>query len=406
MAEETKATTSNDEVPEDPENNYVMLSDLIKEQEELEDQSIAVYGASDDKFCSYDNGYLKRQALFSCLTCCPKSADDMSFAAGVCLACSYKCHENHTLVELYTKRNFRCDCGTNKIPDSKCNLTKTKEGKLPINRDNLYNHNFQGLYCSCNRPYPDPDNDQGDDGDIMAQCTICEDWFHYGHLNTTIPDNADTFDLICEQCLKDHEFLQYYHKHSTKTAETSESDDKLRSDLDKSISDILKIEANESDQPVSKKIKLDESTELPSTSKDKDECILPSDKNGYESGAMFLPSSWRDLICKCPKCKDLYENQKLSFLLDPDDSQRLYEEKGIKKTENALESTLENLSQTSRVALVETIHEFHNMTGKLKEFLLPFMESKKVVTQDDINRFFEEMKNNRSKTTQPSTFCR
>lgn len=41
---------------EDPENeSYVYLSDLIKDQEELEDHSIAVYGASDEKICSYDN---------------------------------------------------------------------------------------------------------------------------------------------------------------------------------------------------------------------------------------------------------------------------------------------------------------------------------------------------------------
>lgn len=255
----------------------------------------------------------------------------------------------------------------------------------------------------------------------MAQCTICEDWYHYAHLNTTVPDNADGYDLICEKCLKDHEFLQYYHKHSTKIAEmtSAESDDKLRSDLDKSISDILNIEVNESESsPALKKIKLDEeasekalnegASSLPGTSKDKEaDCILPTDNCGYVDGAMFLPSSWRDLICKCAKCKDMYEEKNLSFLLDPDDSQRLYEEKGIKKNENALEDTIENLSATNRVALVETIHEFHNMTGKLKEFLLPFMESKKVVTQDDIKRFFEELKNNRSKaSTQPSTFCR
>lgn len=31
-------------------------------------------------------------------------------------ACSYSCHENHELIELYTKRDFRCDCGNNKFP--------------------------------------------------------------------------------------------------------------------------------------------------------------------------------------------------------------------------------------------------------------------------------------------------
>lgn len=45
-------------------------------------------------------GYVKRQALYACSTCTPKGGEP----AGVCLACSYKCHEGHDLFELYTKR--------------------------------------------------------------------------------------------------------------------------------------------------------------------------------------------------------------------------------------------------------------------------------------------------------------
>lgn len=333
--------------------------------------------------------------------------DDISNAAGVCLACSYKCHENHNLVELYTKRNFRCDCGTKKLPNVKCHLTTSKDEKLPINRDNVYNHNFQGLYCSCNRPYPDPENDTGSDGDIMAQCTICEDWYHYAHLNTKIPDKADDFDLICELCLKKNKFLQCYYKYSKRSEKvtseetSSETDVKLRSTLEKSISEILNIDSTVAcEESAPKRTKLEENSEI--------ECTLPNFKNEYNEGSLFFPSNWRDFICRCSKCKQIYLDEKLEFLLDPDDSQRLYEEKGFKKVDTALESTIQNLSSTNRVALVETIHEFQNMAGKLKDFLIPFMQSKKVVTQDDINRFFDEMKKQRSasKTTQPSTFCR
>ena len=45
-------------------------------------------------------GYIGRQALYSCLTCV-QGEDE---AAGVCLACSLECHDGHELVELYTKR--------------------------------------------------------------------------------------------------------------------------------------------------------------------------------------------------------------------------------------------------------------------------------------------------------------
>ena len=30
------------------------------------------------------------------------------------------------------------------------------QGKDSENERNMYNHNFEGLYCFCRRPYPDP----------------------------------------------------------------------------------------------------------------------------------------------------------------------------------------------------------------------------------------------------------
>ena len=40
---------------------------------------------------------------------------------------------------------------------------------------NQYNHNFHGVYCTCNKPYPDPEDLEPDE---MIQCILCEDWFH------------------------------------------------------------------------------------------------------------------------------------------------------------------------------------------------------------------------------------
>lgn len=39
----------------------------------------------------------------------------------------------------------------------------------------MYNQNFDGVYCTCARPYPDPENENNDE---MLQCVICEDWYH------------------------------------------------------------------------------------------------------------------------------------------------------------------------------------------------------------------------------------
>ncbi|XP_045113119.1 putative E3 ubiquitin-protein ligase UBR7 isoform X2 [Portunus trituberculatus] len=144
---------------------------------------------------------MKRQALYACMTCCPADGEQQ---AGVCLACSYHCHEDHDLVELYTKRNFRCDCGNSKFPHNPCKLLKEK---LAENSENRYNHNFRGVYCTCNRPYPDPEDPNEDE---MIQCCLCEDWYHGKHQGGSAPAAEMFSDMICTQCLPKHEFLAYF----------------------------------------------------------------------------------------------------------------------------------------------------------------------------------------------------
>lgn len=51
-----------------------------------------VLGGDDGDECTYLKGYLKRQAIFSCLTCTPEGN------AGVCTACSLSCHEGHEVI--------------------------------------------------------------------------------------------------------------------------------------------------------------------------------------------------------------------------------------------------------------------------------------------------------------------
>ncbi|KAI4716677.1 zf-UBR-domain-containing protein [Aureobasidium sp. EXF-10727] len=133
-----------------------------------------------------------RQAIFACLTCNPPSTSDNKShtPAAVCYSCSISCHGEHELVELFTKRNFVCDCGTTRVPASApCTLridesTSQKgnvTGETPA-ENNKYNHNFSGRFCACGEPY-DPEKEKG----TMFQClglgTVedggCgEDWWH------------------------------------------------------------------------------------------------------------------------------------------------------------------------------------------------------------------------------------
>jgi hypothetical protein len=109
---------------------------------ELLDEASAVLSGSDEKNC---NGLKKRQALYSCLTCISQDIvkDNFSKAIGICLGCSLNCHEKHELVELYTKRNFECECGI-KPGSVKCQLDLFKSNTNTLK--NSYNQNFAGLY--------------------------------------------------------------------------------------------------------------------------------------------------------------------------------------------------------------------------------------------------------------------
>ncbi|CAI7894936.1 unnamed protein product [Closterium sp. NIES-53] len=174
-------------------------------------------------------GYRKRQALYSCLTCVPppkistpsketeesdgksggsSRADSRDIVsddwkpAGICTSCSLKCHDGHELVELYTKRRFRCDCGTSKFHGSVVPSCQLKPDKDPSNEHNEYNQNYAGVYCNCRRPYPDPEDEAGGGETDMIQCVVCEDWFHEHHLGLEPGFEApeDFSNLICDHC--------------------------------------------------------------------------------------------------------------------------------------------------------------------------------------------------------------
>ncbi|KAI0826609.1 hypothetical protein BC628DRAFT_1419105 [Trametes gibbosa] len=122
--------------------------------------------------CTYSLGHI-RQAVYLCLTCA--RASPSSSPRGICSACSIACHTDHEQLELFPKRNFRCDCPTRALAHA-CTLHTALEE--PDDGTNAYGRNFQGLFCRCGRPY-----DAQQERETMIQCLACEDWFHESCLN-------------------------------------------------------------------------------------------------------------------------------------------------------------------------------------------------------------------------------
>ncbi|XP_046388838.1 putative E3 ubiquitin-protein ligase UBR7 [Ischnura elegans] len=359
----------------------VTMLEVLEDEQELEEDANAVLGASDDLHCTYDQGYVKRQALYACMTC---TKPDEEKLGGVCLACSYHCHEDHDLVELYTKRNFRCDCGNSIFPN-KCTLQPERDS---CNEKNSYNENFKGLYCSCKRPYPDPDDDVEDE---MIQCIMCEDWYHGRHLGN-VPPTDNYSEMICPSCMEKYSFLSYYVGYSVFHVKSSEA----------------------SENTVAEVTKTDDSSQKDCTSKESDEsskekdCKLLTFKAIPSKGATYWGEGWRKVLCACQKCKDMYTELKVEFLNDEEDPVQVYEEAAKAKEHGSqYEEGMRALSSLGHVQKIEAIQEYNLMQEELKEYLKKFADNKKVVREEDIREFFSEMKSRKKQRVDANVphFC-
>ncbi|GAA6015111.1 hypothetical protein JCM11491_001668 [Sporobolomyces phaffii] len=178
-------------VPSSDDNFYA--SDILAGQEALEQEARDTLPFEFNQ-CTFDLGYI-RQPLYACLTCLNHGA--------VCAACSIACHGEHELVELFNRRHFRCDCGTEKMGAGSCCSISPRDD-FPLNDENKYDANFSGQFCFCGKAY-DPHTET----DSMYQCLVCEDWIHHGCLFGTHSDDNDAplseddFDMVvCERCVE------------------------------------------------------------------------------------------------------------------------------------------------------------------------------------------------------------
>ncbi|XP_050423192.1 putative E3 ubiquitin-protein ligase UBR7 [Adelges cooleyi] len=356
------------------EEEVVRLGEYINDKNKELEQANLILEASEGDSCTYSMGYLNRQALYACITC----TEEGKISGAICLPCMYQCHENHELIELWTKRNYRCDCGSNKFT-SKCEL---EPNKSEPNDRNIYNQNFKGLYCICNRPYPDPNPENNDE---MIQCIICEDWYHSKHLGTKDMDPEDYSEMICSECTPKLSFLPAYRHLLV-------SDDPKPN-----------IEGD------TENLKSDNSQ--PSCSKDI--CKFVNAKHSKTiSGSSFWVEGWREELCTCSSCNDLYKKEGVPFITDPQDTLQAYENKSRErmsaKEKQSEEGFTKALSSMDRVAAVELAHQYNQFKEDLVEWLNSF-KGDKVVKVEDVQEFFSSMqarKRARMDDGIPPNFCR
>ncbi|XP_031131518.1 putative E3 ubiquitin-protein ligase UBR7 isoform X2 [Ipomoea triloba] len=397
----------------------VSIGEYLKDVEEQELEADLVLGGDEGKECTYNNGYMKRQAIFSCLTCTPDGN------AGVCTACSLSCHDGHEIVELWTKRNFRCDCGNSKFGEFFCKLLASKDVENP---QNLYNHNFRGLYCTCGRPYPDPDAEEQAE---MIQCCVCEDWFHEEHLGLESSDMVPRDEegepiyeeFICQGCASVCSFLMLYPPtvfasvpqktatSSLKEKEVAENVPPLSSEETNNASssqDTLMTNASKEELLLGKGIheENDGKTTIMNhcngVAGSSEKCVLGLNLSEAvakleKSKPMFLCKNWREVLCKCQNCVDFYNQKGVGYLLDPEDTIAEYEAMAKQKREQLeQQQSSEFLSKLGHIEKMEILTGIADIKNELHSYLASFDPSK-AVTSADIHQVFENLAKKRKR---------
>src|SRR3990167_1849705 len=230
----------------------------------------------------------------------------------------------------------------------------------------------------------------------MMQCYICQDWFDkecleqaecYSKLTKTEEkqqftpelegDLENIFDcIICYKCASNFRFLFKYQENQL-------------------FGEALLPHRDANFQQ--KEIKPD--TDLTTMCK-LDKIVEISDAIVYN---IFFTKGWRDDLCKCGSCLEMYNNLNVLYLIEEKDQENDEEEveEEIKTSDpvNLMESAMKqfeslmpNVSQR-----LDLLYEYEDMCKSFREFLAPLAQSNTVITTEHIKQFFAQLQNKKKR---------
>lgn len=109
----------------------------------------------------------------------------------------------------------------------------------------------------------------------------------------------------------------------------------------------------------------------------------------HDNIEIFLQETWREGLCKCPQCMEDYKKHNVEYLLaeektfEPEDE----EEEDIGKS--LLDIGWEQLQCIDRVEAIESLKVYKSLASDIKSYLESFENSGKLLTQQDIQAFFD-----------------
>lgn len=201
--------------------------------------------------------------------------------------------------------------------------------------------------------------------------------------------------MICGDCMTKSDFLEDYSGFAIRSVDPETSFDTSSLNVT-SLEDSAVVEDKDT-EPDAKKPKLSD-----------DVCVRPKVDADVKGAATFWKDGWRKQLCKCAACLKVYEEAKVEFLIDLEDTTQNYEDKGKQADRpSSYMASLEALGSLSHVNQINAISGYNQMKDKLFEFLQTFVVNNQIVTEEDIQRFFRNMKdsNDQPSVSQPH-FCR
>jgi E3 ubiquitin-protein ligase UBR7 len=228
--------------------------------------------------------------------------------------------------------------------------SRVGEGKKAvIESENIYNHNFTGHYCECNRIYDEKDEIQQEL--TMIQCYLCEDWYHEKCISG-IP--ADIEDYICRTCTDRYSFLRYYGQQN-KCGWSKKT-------------------------PLSIEVTMCYLEELKMT--------YPREAQEDEQQQLFMKPGWKEYLCTCESCRKMYHEHHVEFLYE---GEKEFELPSDSEEEVSLyEAGMKVLETLDRNIALQGAWAIQELGAKLKAYLAPFAQEQRTVTKEDIDRFFYE----------------
>ncbi|CCH40936.1 putative E3 ubiquitin-protein ligase [Wickerhamomyces ciferrii] len=401
----------------------ITAQEYISSQNALEKQARELM-PYDPNTCTYSMGSI-RQQIYACLTCLEKTNQ----LSGVCYSCSIQCHHDHNLIELFTKRNFNCDCGTTRT-QFPCSLRSNSKDDLPSN-DNIYNQNYKGIFCDCSKPY-NPLEEKSN----MLQCIFgdqCnEDWYHdycimgldhYDVDDTNHDDNdksVNKLDSLGEPEQDAQTQLEKNLQNNDSIGDKRKQDDNPD---DQDSEPVLNGFPNLDDfdcficwkcinhhKPIFDKIKLNNEIVLTTVDKITSKSLIERNE--------IIKSNTNSLLHKKRKIDYDYSiflkhnhEENFTYLYNTTTDQEI---KSFLQTHPHLlkdepiyeppqdESDDDNssiydlgaraINNLPRDKAIEGVQAYQNIKDKLKEFLKPFAKDGKIVGEEDVKGFFENIK--------------